>query len=328
MLSRPHRAARLPLPWLAVIFLALVVPAQAGDPLPEHPKKIPKLQGRALILAGLPGDKEHEERFAQTVQEWRKWLTGPMGFDPAEIRVLFGKGGKDGAVNGPATRETIEKEAARLKQSLRPEDRCWVFFLGHANFDGEHAWFHLPGPDLREDRLGKLFAGIKCREQIFWMTTSESGRFLPGLSAKGRIVIAATRSSNEDNETEFPQALIAVANRPLDALDLTKDGKVSLLELYYLILAEVQSRYASDNRVPTEHAQLDDNGDRAGTERPLAASKDDSKPAPDGIFAFATILPYQPPPPEVKTEKPPSPGEKFPKQSSNNESVHGKNERL
>ncbi len=213
-----------------------------------------------------------------------------------------------GVAEGAATRETIEKEAARLKQTLRPGDRLWVFFLGHANYDGEHAWFHLPGPDLREDEIGKLFAGLPCREQVFWMTTAESGRFVKSLSAKRRIVIAATRSSGEDNETEFPQSLSAVVARPLEDLDVNRDGKLSVLELYYRIMADVRARYAADKRLSTEHAQLDDNGDGVGAERPLVPEPGKKiGPGDDGILSLATILPYHASPPKEKRAEPKPP---------------------
>jgi hypothetical protein len=264
-----------------------------------------ELKGEALILVGLPGDAEHEELFADTVKQWRGWLTGTLGFRPANVHVLFGKGTKNDLAQGPATRQAIEKEAARLRESLRADDRLWVFCLGHANFDGEHAWFHLPGPDLRDDEFGKLFAGLACRQQVFWMTTSESGRFVKPLSAKGRIVIAATRASGEDNETEFPHAFSAAAARPLQALDVNNDGKLSLLELYYRIVAEVQERYAVDNRVSTEHAQLDDNGDGVGAERPLVTEPGKKiGPGDDGILSLQTVLPYRSSPPKEAPLKP------------------------
>ncbi len=189
---------------LGLVVLPLSAPVW-GDDTPARKEAAPELKGQALILMGLPGDKEHEKLFTDTARQWRDWLIGPLGFRPGDVRILSGGAARNGVAQGPATRETIEKEAARLRQSLRPGDRLWVFFLGHANYDGEHAWFHLPGPDLREDEIGKLFAGLPCREQVFWMTTAESGRFVKDLSAKGRIVIAATRSSGEDNEPEFPQ---------------------------------------------------------------------------------------------------------------------------
>jgi hypothetical protein len=238
-------ACRLSL--LGLVALLPSMPAR-GDDVAASKEAAPELKGQALILMGLPGDEEHERLFADTARRWSHWLTGPLGFKAADVRVLSGGAARGGVSQGPATRKTIEKEAARLRQSLRPGDRLWVFFLGHANFDGEHTWFHLPGPDLREDEVGKLFAGLPCREQVFWLTTSESGRFVRSLSAKGRIVIAATRASNEDNETEFPQALSAVVARPLESLDADRDGKLSVLELYDQIMAEVRARYAADSR--------------------------------------------------------------------------------
>ena len=291
-------ACRLALLFGPVVLLAL--PARASDP--PAPKESPAgLQGQALIVMGLPGDKEHEQLFADTARQWRDWLTGPLGFAPADVRVLSGGAAHNGVSQGPATHATIEKEVARLRQSLRPSDRFWVFFLGHANFDGEHAWFHLPGPDLRDDEIAKLFAGLPCREQIFWMTTAESGRFVKGLSAKGRIVIAATRAAGEDNETEFPQALSEVISRPLADLDVNRDGKLSVLELYYRVMAEVRARYAADKRLSTEHSQLDDNGDGVGTERPLVPEPGKKiGPGDDGIFSLAAILPYRTPPPKKK----------------------------
>jgi hypothetical protein len=292
-------ACRLPLVGLAI--LLSLAPAWGDGVPPASKEAAPELKGQALILVGLPGDEEHEKLFAATVKQWRDWLTGPLGFNPADVRVLSSGAGQRGDSNGAATRAAIEKEAARLKQSLRPTDRLWVFFLGHANYDGEHAWFHIPGPDLREDEVGKLFAGLQCREQVFWMTTAESGRFVKDLSAKGRIVIAATRAGGEDNETEFFQALSTVVQRPLEALDVNKDGKLSVLELYYRILAEVQIRYATDKRVPTEHAQLDDNGDGVGTERPLVAEPGKKiGPGNDGVLSLNTILPYPNLPPTAE----------------------------
>jgi hypothetical protein len=294
--------------WVPLLGLLLLLPsatAWAADVLAPKEKE-PTLESKdqALILMGLPGDGEHEQLFADTARQWRDWLTGTLGFKPSAVHVLSGGTAKSGVPQRPATRATIQKEAARLKESLRPGDRFWVFFLGHANYDGEHGWFHLPGPDLRDDEIGKLFAGLSCREQVFWITTAESGRFVKYLSAKGRIVIAATRANSEDNETEFPHALSSVIARPLAALDVNRDGKLSLLELYYRVMAEVRARYAVDKRLSTEHSQLDDNGDGAGTERPLVPEPGKKiGPNDDGMLSLVTILPYRSPPP--KEQRPP-----------------------
>jgi hypothetical protein len=303
LLVRAVAVSRLSL--LGLVVLPLSAPAW-GDDASARKGAASELKGKALILMGLPGDKDHEKLFADTARQWREWLVGPLGFRPGDVRILSGGAARNGVAQGPATRETIEKEAARLRQSLRPGDRLWVFFLGHANYDGEHAWFHLPGPDLREDEIGKLFAGLPCREQVFWLTTAESGRFVKDLSAKGRIVIAATRSSGEDNETEFPQAFSAVVARPLEALDVNKDGKLSVLELYYRVMAEVRARYAADKRLSTEHAQLDDNGDGVGAERPLVPEQGKKiGPGDDGILSLSAILPYPSASPKEERPEPP-----------------------
>lgn len=296
-------------PILGLAVLLSAAPARGADAASVSKEPAPAITGRALILVGLPGDEEHDELFAYTARQWRDWLTGALGFSPGEIRVLSGGATQKGVSDGVATREAIEKEVAGLKKSLRSGDRLWVFFLGHANFDGEHTWFHLPGPDLRDDDLAKLFADVKCHEQVFWMTTSESGRFIKHLSAKGRIVMAATRAEGEDNETEFPHAITTVAKRPLAELDVDGDGKLSVLELYYRVMAEVQTLYAADERLSTEHSQLDDNGDGLGSERPLVAGNGQKTDAGDGILSADTILPYRNIPlkaekEEPKTEKP------------------------
>src|SRR5262249_20180292 len=143
--------------------VALGVTLAASARIPP-PATAPAGKSRALILVGLPGDEEHAAHFGKVAGQWRDWLTGPLGFAAEAVRLLSDRGGKEG-VDGPATRESIQKEVEELKKALRPEDRLWVFFLGHGNHDGDHAYFHLPGSDFRGEELGKLFAGLNCREQ-------------------------------------------------------------------------------------------------------------------------------------------------------------------
>jgi hypothetical protein len=80
-------------------------------------------------------------------------------------------------------------------------------------------------------------------------------------------VIAATAADDESNETEFPEALATVVKRPVERLDANGDRRVSIAELFTAVTAEVLARFAGDSRFPTEHAQLDDNGDGKGTEK-------------------------------------------------------------
>jgi hypothetical protein len=270
---------------LALIFVTVLL---AGAWTAARPQGEMAGKRRALIVVGLPGDVEHEKLFADTARQWRDWLADSLEF---EVTALFGRSGRPQLAKVAATRDAIEREVADLKKNLRAEDRLWVLFLGHGDHDGERASFHLPGRDLHADDVGKLFAGIKCKEQVFWMTHSASGWFLKPLSAKGRIVITATAADEEYNETEFPQAFATVVRK----LDPKKDEKVSVLDLYRRTVAEVEARFAADKRVPTEHAQLDDNGDGVGTEEPIVEKDGDKKPTADGQLAARTFLPFKKP---------------------------------
>ncbi|HEV3006888.1 MAG TPA: hypothetical protein VGX78_20625 [Pirellulales bacterium] len=280
----------------AAAWLMLNIPAAHGADAPG---------GRVLIVAGIVGDDEHEALFSDTLNQWHAWLTGPMQFDLDAVRVLYDESApgesrilaNSATIHGPATRDAIEREAAAIKAELGPDDRLWVFLLGHANYDGRHAYLHLHGPDMNESELAGLFTGVACREQLFWLTTPAAGRMLPAFSAKGRVVISATARDNEFNETEFPYALTTAVGQPLVILDVDGDGKVTLLELFDRTVAEVAARFESDHRIATEHAQLDDDGDGVGSEkpRPPDAAGDgpagDQKAGRDGGLAARTVLP-------------------------------------
>jgi hypothetical protein len=227
---------------------------------------------RALIVCGLPGDDEHRTLYAEAVEKLHKALTGRYGFEPGEVLVRFGAEKQDG--DGPALagsrglsdRAGIEADVADVRRRLGPDDTLWVIVLGHGHLDGRRAHLNLPGPDLDDRAFGKLFDGLKCREQVFLITTSASGFFLKPLSAPGRIVITATEADQEVNETVFPLALADALASPPEGIDRDKDGSISVFELYLAVVTDVLNRYLTDEDLPTEHAQLDDNGDGRGSE--------------------------------------------------------------
>jgi hypothetical protein len=288
--------------WVALALFSLGAEparARAQTQKPEPGAKPAPRPDRALIVVGLPGDDDHAASFLELARTYREWLTGSLGFPEEGVRILFGAAGEPSIKAGAATREAIAEEAAKARAALAPESRLWVIVLGHANERAGHTFLHLPGPDLRDDELAKLFAGITCREQVFWITTSASGGFLGALSAKGRIVITATTADQEFNETEFPYALADVCRKSAADLDLDKDGKVSIWDVFLQLGKLVEARFAADERTPTEHALLDDNGDQTGTERPDGGEgKHEPKPqaapksrVPDGELARKTFLP-------------------------------------
>jgi hypothetical protein len=97
-------------------------------------------------------------------------------------------------------------------------------------------------------------------------TASASGDFVAALSRKNRVVITATRSGGERNETVFAKYFVeAFAS---DGADTDKDGTVSLLEAFDYARREVARFYDSERRLQTEHALLDDDGDGQGSLEP------------------------------------------------------------
>lgn len=258
----------------------------------EGPARAAAAKGHVLIWLGLPGDESYRLRFAKAAEQWRTWLTERVRFESANVHVVPATVGQAEGAAWSSTRDAIDKQVESLKSAIRPQDRLWVFLLGHANSDGEHAWFHLNGPDPRDDEIGKIFAGLECDEQVFWLATPVSARFLKHLSRKGRAVIAAA-GADEDNETEFADGLCLVAGRAAAELDTDQNGSVSVRELAQRVTAEVQARYAADQRLVTEHAQLDDNGDGQGTELAPEPGTSAVSQAADGTLADGVFVPFR-----------------------------------
>lgn len=305
-----------------ILTMAITLPSGVGH-APEaltvsRPQQVPTPSAdassfgrrRALIICGHPGDEEHREMYAQIVQTVHDALTGRYGFAAEDVQVWFGTERREDAVpavagaRGASTREAIESAAAELRERLQPQDGLWVIVLGHAHFDGRRAMLNLPGPDLRAAEFGKLFANVACREQVFFITTPVSGFFIKHLSTAGRVVISATEADLEVNETLYPLGLAKVLGSPPapEEYDRDGDGVISMLDLYLAVARDVMKRYVDDENIPTEHAQLDDNGDGRPTElqrdylepelggRARGAARPAIRPSADGAVAAKVQL--------------------------------------
>ena len=77
------------------------------------------------------------------------------------------------------------------------------------------------------------------------------------------MVITATKSGYETNFARFGQYLAEAIADP--HADLDKDGQVSLLEAFLTASSRVDEYYRTHSQLATEHALLDDNGDKLGT---------------------------------------------------------------
>lgn len=219
----------------------LIVPVFAGSASAQ--------QTHVLVVVGVPGDEEHAQKF-------QKWATTfvdaarKQGAVPdANITLLAGR---------QATRESVENAVAGLAARATPADGVVILLVGHGSFDGRQAAFNLPGPDLTLTDWTRLLGTLTAVHVAFVNTSSASGAFLPAVAAPGRIIITATRTGGERNETEFAEYFVgAFAD---EAADRDHNGHVSMAEAFEYAKTKVVQAFQQKGLLLTEHATMDDGG--------------------------------------------------------------------
>jgi hypothetical protein len=252
--------------WVAMLFLPVAALASVD---------LPSTRGTVIIVVGAPGEAEFGSNFVRQASLWQSACQ---------------KGNLRPITIGLSEKNTNDYD--ELKQALVLEPRegtteLYLVLIGHGTFDGKEARFNLRGPDVSATELAAWLKPFR-RPLAVIDTSSSSAPFLNKLSATNRVIITATRSGNEQNFTRFGQ-YFAEAIISADA-DLDKDGQVSLLEAFLMASRRTAEFYKVENRLSTEHALIDDNGDGLGTQadwfrgvRAVKAPKD--KAAVDGAFA-------------------------------------------
>jgi hypothetical protein len=157
-----------------------------------------------------------------------------------------------------ATKAGVEKAFADLGSRVKPGDAAFILLIGHGSFNGTQAAFNLPGPDLTVEEWTKLLGKLPSQRVAFVDTTSSSGAFLPTIAAPGRVVITATKTGGERNETQFPEFFVAAYSDP--AADRDRNGHVSVAEAFEYAKARVLQAFQQKGLLLTEHAVMEDGG--------------------------------------------------------------------
>jgi hypothetical protein len=205
-----------------------------------------------IVVVGAAGDDEFGSEFRAAADLWGSAASKGGG---RCIRIGDGQGRQEGS-DRDRLRSTLEGLAGEGSGPL------WLVLIGHGTSDGREAKFNLRGPDVAEAELAGWLAPIS-RPIAILDGSSSSGPFLAKLSGAGRVVVTATRSGNELNYARFGIFLAGTIADP--AADLDKDGQVSLLEAFLAASTRTSEFYKSKARLATEHALIDDNGDKLGT---------------------------------------------------------------
>jgi hypothetical protein len=261
----PSPLERVAVKRLILAFLCVLLPASLSSaqtkPATGHPT--------VIVVVGAEGEPEFGDVFDKSADRWADVahraganliMIGREHPATAPTSQPASQPGTAPAASGPTEKEQFQKALADQPQDS--PDQLWLVFIGHGTFDGHEAKVNLRGPDFSDLELAQWLRPY-TRPIAIIDCTSASAPFLTHLSARGRVIIAATRSGAEVNYARFGEFMSVAIDDP--AADLDKDGQVSLLEAFLAASHNVEDFYKREGRLATEHALLDDNGDGMGT---------------------------------------------------------------
>jgi hypothetical protein len=225
-----------------------------------------------LIVVGLTGTKEH----AETFRKWGDTLAASserLGVTPERLVYLADASVEgDKRVTGPATKEEVTKALQLFAKQAGPDDMVFVMLIGHGTFAGQTAKFNLTGPDMTPADFNALLTKLPTKQIVFVDASSSSGPFVQELSGPGRTIVTATRNGAEQYATLFGGPFIDALTS--EAADADKNRRITVLEAFRYATAVVARSYEKEGLLATEHALLDDDGDKEGTQAPSATTKD------------------------------------------------------
>jgi len=259
--------------WVTLACVGWAVPAVCRA---DEPK------AAVIVVVGAEG----EAQFGQQFRTWAlRWEAAAKAAGAELTSIGLAESG------AKSDREILSDRLAELAKAPSTE-AAWLVLIGHGTFDGKTARFNLRGADLTPADLAGWLKPLE-RPLAIINCTSGSGPFLNELSGANRTVIVATKSGHEYNFARFGDYLSS-AIADLKA-DLDKDDQTSLLEAFLMAAGGVNEFYKTEARLATEHALLDDNGDKLGTPveffqgvRAVKSAK--SGAAPDGLVAAQLVL--------------------------------------
>jgi len=212
-----------------------------------------KSNSSLIVVIGASGTPQYEISFYQWSERWDA-AAKEAGMNVTIIGRHRGEG------KAEVTDLDLFKQAigAAEKEST---GALWIVLIGHGTFDRRQAKFNLRGPDFSATELVEWLKPVQ-RPMAVIDCSSASGPFVPLLSGSNRVVVTATKGGGEINFARFGDHLSQAINDP--AADLDKDHQTSLWEAFLMASRRTAEYYDTDGRIATEHALLDDNGDKQG----------------------------------------------------------------
>ena len=198
-----------------------------------------------VIIAGLGGEPEYEQRFRQQAAAIAAAAEKVAG-NPAHVLTLAGD---------RARRDSVRREFKELATRMTAEDVVTIVLIGHGSYDGDEYRFNVPDVDLTATDLSRLFDELPAKEQLIVNATSASGATVERWQRPQRVIITATKSGGERIATRFAQHWTQAVTT--GAADVNKDEVVTAAEAFDYATQQVAVTFKSDVALATEHSRLE-----------------------------------------------------------------------
>lgn len=209
-----------------------------------------------LLVTGVGGEPRFSAAFERQGADLLQALTGQYGVPRSRVMWLAESQPEGRSlISGRSTSEAVRSALTQLATTVGPDDQVLIVYIGHGS-DATEPKLNLPGPDLTALELRALLSGFTSQRVAVVFASSASGGMIDVLAGPGRLIMTATKTGLERNETVFATAFVAGMSGA--AADTDKDRRLSLAEAFNYAVAEVARVYSSDNRLQTEHARLSD----------------------------------------------------------------------
>jgi len=230
-------------------------------------------QTRVVIVSGLGGEAKYSTEFGVEAIGLATALHDRFSVPDSNI-FWFGEDSVSRAprFRGQSTKANVERAIMAIAAKAEPSSEFVLVLIGHGAGDGAETRLSIPGPDLDAADFARLLAAFPTQRVAFINLTSASGDMIPVVAGANRVVVTATKTAFERNESHFGEYFVQAFTK--DGADVDKDGRVSLLEAFRYAALETKRFYDNATLMQTEHAQLADGGATQGTAEPTGRAGD------------------------------------------------------
>ena len=218
------------------------------------------LQGGAthvLLVTGLSAEPRFAKAFGAAASAIYDAARGPWHVGDSDLVYLAEDPTVDpGRITGKSTRAAVQQAFESMAERTHPGDVVLVVLIGHGSGELGASAVNLPGPDATAADYASWIAPLGKATVIFVNASSASGDFGAVLAGPNRVIVTATKTAMERNESIFA-GFFATGLSSL-AADADKNGSVSVAEAFDYARDQVARAYEATNRLQTEHPTLVD----------------------------------------------------------------------